>query len=223
MAVKDRGVDIDGEALGLGSLDGRYGAVEYARLTNGLVVMLAQSVEMNGEEQIGRGLEQMQLLLQKQCIRAERDELRIGDRAIDDLADLAMDQRLAPGNGYHRRAAFVGGVEALLDRQPSVEDRIGIVDLAAADASEVAAKQRLQHEHKRVAFTPRQLLLEDVGANAHFLEKRDLHSFCLPVCRFRTVGQRLSPSPVRGVIGTQYALGGRGESRLRPRPACATC
>src|SRR5262249_13331847 len=85
-------------------------------------------------------------------------------------------------NGHHRRAAFVGGVEALLDRQPAVEDRIGIVDLAAADASEVAAKQRLQHEHERVAFTPRQFLLEDVGANAHFLEKRDSHSFCLPVC-----------------------------------------
>src|SRR5262249_43134112 len=96
MAVKDRGVDIDGEALGLGGLDGGYGSVEYARLTNGLVVMLAQSVEMNGEEEIGRGLEQMQLLLQEQCIRAERDELLLGDQALHDLADLAMDQGLAP-------------------------------------------------------------------------------------------------------------------------------
>src|SRR5262249_60426620 len=105
----------------------------------------------------------------------------------------------------------------------AAEDWIWLVDHAAADASEVSAYQRLQHEHERVAFPPRQFLLEDVGANAHFLEKRDSHSFCLPVCRFRAVGQRLSPSPVRGVIGTQYALDGRGESRLRPRPACATC
>src|SRR5437762_4985425 len=49
-------------SFGLGSLDRRYGAVEYARLTDGLVVMFAQPIEVDGEEEIRRGLEQMQLL-----------------------------------------------------------------------------------------------------------------------------------------------------------------
>ena len=47
MAVEDRSVDVHGEAFGLGSLDRRYGAVEYARLTDGLVVMFAQPIEVD--------------------------------------------------------------------------------------------------------------------------------------------------------------------------------
>ena len=79
------------------------------------------------------------------------------DEAFHDLADLAVDQRLAAGDRHHGRAALVDRVEAFLDRQPAIEDRIGIVDLAAADAGEIAAKQRLQHQHERIAFAPRQL------------------------------------------------------------------
>src|SRR6266496_6101325 len=75
MAVEDRGVDVDGEALGLGGLDRGHRAVEYARLADRLVVMLAQSVEVDGEEEIRRRLEQMQLLLEQKRVRAERDEL----------------------------------------------------------------------------------------------------------------------------------------------------
>ena len=62
-----------------------------------------------------------------------------------------------------------------LTDEPPVEDRIGIVDLAAADAGEIAAEQRLQHQHERIAFAPHELLLEDVGADAHFLQERHLH------------------------------------------------
>src|SRR6516225_2301602 len=92
MTVEDRGVDVDGEAPGLGGLDRGHGAVEYARLTDGFVVVLAQPIEVDGEEEIGRGLEQMELLLQEQRIRAERDEFLLGDQAFHDLADLAVDQ-----------------------------------------------------------------------------------------------------------------------------------
>jgi hypothetical protein len=63
----------------------------------------------------------------------------------------------------------------------SIEDGVGIVDLAATDAGKVATKQRLQHQHERIAFTPQELLPENVGADTDFLEKRDSHSFCLPV------------------------------------------
>src|SRR5205807_407086 len=56
-AVKDRGVDVDSEALGLRGLDRRHRAIEYARLTDRLVVVLAQPIEVDGEEEIRRWLE----------------------------------------------------------------------------------------------------------------------------------------------------------------------
>ena len=114
MAVEDRAVDVDGEALGLGGLDRVDGFLEAAFHADRFVVMLLDAVEMHREEQIGRRLEQMQLLLQKQRIGAQRDELLARDDAFDDLADLFVDQRLAAGDRDHRRAAFVDRVEAFL-------------------------------------------------------------------------------------------------------------
>src|SRR5262245_24701563 len=95
--------------------------------------MLAQPVEVNREEQIGRGLEQMQLLLEQQRVRAKRDELLFGYDTFNDLADLAVDQRLAARDCHHGSAAFIDCIEALLDGKPAIEDRVGIVDLAAAE------------------------------------------------------------------------------------------
>ena len=118
MAVVDRGVDVDGETLGLGGLDRRDRAVEHAVLADRLVVVVLEPVEVNGEEQVRRRLEQMQLLLEQQRVGAQRDEFLAGDDAFDDLADLAMDQRLAAGNRDHGRAAFVDRVEhSLTDRR----------------------------------------------------------------------------------------------------------
>src|SRR5207247_5923038 len=57
VAGKDRGVDVDGEAVGLPGLDRRHRAIEYARLTDRLVVVLAQPIEVDGEEEIRRRLE----------------------------------------------------------------------------------------------------------------------------------------------------------------------
>src|SRR5262249_29541028 len=141
---------------------------------------------------------------------------------------LSLDTGVAPRDGLPRRLARTDGMQAFLDRQPAIEDWIGIVDLAATDARKVAAKQRLQHQHERIAFAPQEFLLEDVGADTHFFEKRNSHSFCLPVClycrlRLRLSGKRLSPPPVRGGGGTQYAPRGPGESRLRPRRVFAMC
>jgi fructosamine-3-kinase len=130
---------------------------------------MLQAVEMHREEQIRRWLEQVQLLFQEQRIGAQRDEFLALDDAFDDLADLLVDQRLAARNGDHRRAALVDGVEAFLHRQALIEDGVGIVDLAAADAGEVAAKQRLQHQHQRIAFAAFQALPHDVGTNSRHL------------------------------------------------------
>ncbi len=64
MAVEDRAVDVDGKALGLGRLDRRDGLVEAAVHAHRLVVMVLDAVEMHREEQIGRRLEEMQLLFE---------------------------------------------------------------------------------------------------------------------------------------------------------------
>ena len=39
----------------------------------------------------------------------------------------------------------------------------GIIDLAAPDAGEVAAEQRLEHQHERVALTAEKLLLHQIA------------------------------------------------------------
>ncbi len=89
----------------------------------------------------------------------------------DDLADLPVDQRLAAGNGDHRRAAFVDRVEAFLYRKALVQNRVGIIDLAAAEARQIASEQRLQHEHERIALAPGKSLPEYVGANGRRLSQ----------------------------------------------------
>ena len=118
----------------------------------------------------------MKLFLEQQCVRAQRQELLTRDDAGDDLADLLMDERLAAGNRHHRSATFVDGVEAFLHAQSLVENRRGIVDLAAAGAGEVATEKRLQHQHERIALYAAQLLLENVGTDFQFLVKRNAHS-----------------------------------------------
>src|SRR5262249_4565535 len=50
VSVIDRGVDVDRKTFRLGGLDRGYRAIEYARLADRLVVMLAQAIEVNGEE-----------------------------------------------------------------------------------------------------------------------------------------------------------------------------
>ena len=127
---------------------------------------------------------------------------------LDDLADLAVNQRLAARNRHHGRAAFIDGVETFLDREPAIENRIGIVDLAASEAGEIAAKQRLQHQHERIAFAPQQLLLENIGADANFLEERNLHSV-LPV-------ERLRQPPIRGSTASRICSRRAGKVEISP-------
>ena len=193
MAVEDRAVDVDGKALRLGRLDADDRLLEAAFHAHRLVVVLLQAVEMHREEQIGRRLEQMQLLLEQQRVGAQRDELLARHDAFDDLADLLVDERLAAGDGDHRRAALVDRVEAFLHRQPPVQDRVRIVDLAAAEAGEIAAEQRLQHQHQRIALAPHELLLEQISADAHFLQKRNRHATLLS-CLLRPAARLAVPS-----------------------------
>src|SRR5262249_15775901 len=71
MSVEDRAIDVDRETLGLGRLDGIDGLFEAALHAYGLVVNMLETVEMDREEQVGRRLEQVQLLLEQQRIGAQ--------------------------------------------------------------------------------------------------------------------------------------------------------
>ena len=82
-----------------------------------------------------------------------------------------MDQRLAARNGDHRRAAFIDRVETLLHRQALVQNRIGIIDLAATDAGEIAPEQRFQHQHQRIALASGEPLFQHVGADGCLLSQ----------------------------------------------------
>ena len=93
----------------------------------------------------------------------------------DDLVDLAVQQRFAARDDDDRRAAFIGRRDALVDTQALVEDRVGIVDLAAAGAGEVAAEQRLEHQHERIAPDALEVLSDDIGADPDRLAQRNWH------------------------------------------------
>ena len=99
------------------------------------------------------------------------DELLLRDVALDDARHLLVQQRLAAGDRDHRRAALVDRVHALLERQALVEDLVRVVDLAAAGAREIAAEQRLEHQHERIALGAREFLLDEVRADAGRLDE----------------------------------------------------
>jgi len=56
-----------------------------------------------------------------------------------------------------------------------VQDVVGMLDLAAARAGQVAAEQGLEHQHKWVALASFQLLLQDVRRNGPHLRDRYGH------------------------------------------------
>src|SRR4051812_39442429 len=126
---------------------------------------------MHRKEQIWRRLEQVQLFLEQQRVRAKRYELFPRHDAFDDLANFLVDKWLAARNGDHWCAALVDCIQAFLDRKPPIQNRIRVVDLATTEAGEIAPKQRLQHQHQWIALAAAQLLLEQICANANFLEK----------------------------------------------------
>ena len=83
--------------------------------------------------------------------------------------DLRVHQRLAAGDGHHRRAALLDRGQRLLDRHPLLEDVVRLLDLAAARALQVAREQRLELDEQRELLVSGQLLAHQVGADAQAL------------------------------------------------------
>ncbi len=100
----------------------------------------------------------VQLLFQQQRVGAEMTNFLRAMMPAHDLRHFLVQQRLAAGDRHHRRAAFVDRLQAFRDRQALVQDFGRIVDLAAAGAGQVAAEQRLQHQHQRIALPPGKML-----------------------------------------------------------------
>jgi hypothetical protein len=86
-----------------------------------------------------------------------------------------VQQRLAARDHDHGRSALVDRLHALGNRKALVEDRIRIIDLAAAGAGQVAAEQRLEHQDERVALDPAKVAADDIGADASHLVQRNRH------------------------------------------------
>ncbi len=79
------------------------------------------------------------LLFEQQRVGADGPTYLPRDGACaDDFRKLAMQQRFAARDDDDRRAAVVDRRDAVGDRQTLVEDLVGIVDLAAARAGEIA-------------------------------------------------------------------------------------
>ena len=114
-------------------------------------------------------------LLEFERVGAEVDVLFARDEAVDDLDDLRVEQRLAAGDGDHGRAALFNGGEALLGRELLFEDVRRVLHLAAAGAGQVAAEERLEHEHQRIALVAAHALLEHIGGDRPHLGDRDCH------------------------------------------------
>src|SRR6185503_5649780 len=132
---------------------------------NRQIVMFFLAVKVNAEGQILRRSEKMDLLFQEQRVRTQINVFLAGDEAFDDFPDLRVQQRLATGDRDHRRPAFLYRLKTLFRRELALEDMAGILDLAAAGTSQVAAEQRLQHQDERIPLASGELLPDDISSN----------------------------------------------------------
>jgi hypothetical protein len=82
-----------------------------------------------------------------------------------------VDQRLATRDGHHRCIALVHGSQCLLHAHALLQDFLGLIDLAAARACQIALEQRLQHHRQRVTLLTAQLLAENVPRDRGLLNK----------------------------------------------------
>ena len=139
-AVEQRAVDVDAKAPFLGRADRSDGALEGARLIDGVVVMVFQAVQMDRKRQVRRRRELIELFFKQKRIGAKIDELLAPDDAFDNFHDILVYQRFPPGDGDHRGAAFINRVHAFLGAEPPIEDIVFIVDLTAADTRQIAAE-----------------------------------------------------------------------------------
>src|ERR1700722_20058354 len=173
--IEEGAVDRDAEALGLGRFERRDRAVIDAWLADRLVMHLLVAVDMDRPGEIGARLVLIDLLFEQQRIGAHDRKFLARNDALDDLWQVLVQQRFAARHDDHRRAALIDRGQRILNGDAFVENGVGIVDLAAAGASEIAPEQRLEHQHQRIALAAGQVLPNDIGADSYNLPEWYAH------------------------------------------------
>ncbi len=130
-----------------------------------MVMHLLVAIKMDRPGEIGIGLELIYSLGQQQRVGADDGEFPARDHALDDLREVLVQKRFAASDDHDRRAAFVHRSERIFNRQALVENMIGVVDFAATGACQIAAEQRLHHEHERITLAAENLLPQEIGAD----------------------------------------------------------
>src|SRR5271156_840138 len=125
----------------------------------------------------------MNLLLQKQSVGAKINIFLARDQAFDELADLRMHERLTARDGDHGSAAFVDGAETFFRSEIGFKNVRGVLNLAATRAGEIAAEQRLEHEHERVLLATGELLPKHIARHGPHLGYGNSHYWSVaPIC-----------------------------------------
>ena len=139
------------------------------------VVMIPLPIQVDGEGQVLRRRELGQPPLQFERVGAKVNVLLARDEAVDDLDNLRMQQRLTTGNRNHRHAALFNRGETLFRRELLLQNVRRILHLAAPCAGQVAAEERLQHQHQRIALVAGELLLQHIFDYRPHLRDRNRH------------------------------------------------
>ncbi len=179
-AVEQRRVGRNAEASGNCGPHAFHSDVVTALTAHGEVVVLTLAVDVDRKREILARRKEVQLLLQQKRVRAHVNVFLARDEPGNDLRHLRVQQRLAAGDRNHRGAALFDCLEALFRREFGLEDVRGILNLSAARTGEVAAEQRLEHQHERIPFAPAELLLQNISCNRPGLRDWDCHPVSPP-------------------------------------------
>src|SRR5581483_4525748 len=133
------------------------------------------AVQVHAERQVVRRGELVEARFEPDRIGAQVDELLARDQAAHDLVDLRMQQRLAAGNRDDRRTALLDRREALFGAEVTAQHLDRVLDLAAAAAGQIAAEERLEHQHERVLLAPGKPLPDHVRSDCYGLLERYRH------------------------------------------------
>ena len=175
-SVKQRGIGGHPETAFHGLTDPIHCDFIPALAANCEVVVLLLPIQMDAESKVLARLEEVDFLFEQQGVGAQVDVLLASHQPFHDLVDFGVHKRFPARNGNHGRAALIHRTEALLGRELALEHVGGILDLAAAGASQVAAEQRLQHQHQRILLPPGKLLPYDIAGHRPHLRYRNTHA-----------------------------------------------
>jgi len=153
--------------------------VEDAGPAHRFVVALAEAVDVHREREVRRWCEEVQLLLEQERIGAQVHVALARHQCRDYLIDLLVHQRLSAGDRDHGGLAFLDGVDALLHREPALQDGVLVLDLAAPRAREVALVEGLELEDEREFLVAPQPLSGHIRSNPHRLSQWHRHGLLL--------------------------------------------